>query len=100
MAMPIGAISIPAAVTTPTPPATSSSGASGAGFGASLNKVIEAVDASSGAANTAVANMLGGHGDVHEAMIALQRAQMTLELTVQMRNKFVQAYQDIMRMPV
>ena len=38
--------------------------------------------------------------DVHEAMIALQQAETTLQLTVQMRNKFVQAYQDIMRMPV
>jgi flagellar hook-basal body complex protein FliE len=44
--------------------------------------------------------MLDQSGDVHDAMIALQRAEMTLELTVQIRNKLVQAYQDIMRMPV
>ncbi len=44
--------------------------------------------------------MLDGSGDVHEAMIALQQAETNLELTVQMRNKIVQAYQDIMRMPV
>jgi flagellar hook-basal body complex protein FliE len=37
---------------------------------------------------------------VHEAMIALQRAEMTLQLTVQVRNKLMQAYQEIMRMPV
>jgi flagellar hook-basal body complex protein FliE len=70
------------------------------GFGESLNRLTEAVDASTGAANLAVSNMLEGTGDVHEAMIALQKAETTLELTVQMRNKFVQAYQDIMRMPV
>ncbi|HUK35945.1 MAG TPA: flagellar hook-basal body complex protein FliE [Vicinamibacterales bacterium] len=75
-----------------------SGGASG--FGESLNKLTQAVDASTGEANTAVSKMLDGTGDVHEAMIALQRAETTLELTVQMRNKFVQAYQDIMRMPV
>jgi flagellar hook-basal body complex protein FliE len=98
MSLPIGAISIPAPVTaTPATSSTSASGASGTSF---VNKMIEAVDSSTNTANTAVANMLGGTGDVHEAMIALQRAQMTLELTVQMRNKFVQAYQDIMRMPV
>ncbi len=34
------------------------------------------------------------------AMIALQRAEMSLQLTVQVRNKLVQAYQDIMRMPI
>jgi flagellar hook-basal body complex protein FliE len=74
--------------------------ASGGGFGESLNKLTGAVEATASAANTAVANMLDGTGDVHEAMIALQQAETTLQLTVQMRNKFVQAYQDIMRMPV
>ncbi len=33
-------------------------------------------------------------------MISLQRADVMLQLTVQIRNKIVQAYQDIMRMPV
>jgi flagellar hook-basal body complex protein FliE len=69
-------------------------------FGESLNKIAQAVDASTGEANSAISKMLDGTGDVHDAMIALQRAETTLELTVQMRNKFVQAYQDIMRMPV
>ena len=41
-----------------------------------------------------------GTGDVHEAVIALQKADTALQLTVQIRNKIVQAYQDIMRMPV
>ena len=65
-----------------------------------MSRLVDAVDSSAGAANTAVEKMLDGRGDVHEAMIALQRAEMTLQLTVQMRNKIVQAYQDIMRMPV
>jgi flagellar hook-basal body complex protein FliE len=61
---------------------------------------LKSVDSSTGEANSAVANMIDGTGDVHDAMIALQRAQTTLELTIQLRNKFMQAYQDIMRMPV
>jgi flagellar hook-basal body complex protein FliE len=44
--------------------------------------------------------MIDGSGEVHDAMIALQRADLTLQLTVQIRNKLVQAYQEIMRMPV
>ena len=44
--------------------------------------------------------MVDKTGDVHDAMIALQRAEMALQLTVQIRNKLVQAYQDIMRMPI
>ena len=44
--------------------------------------------------------MVDKTGDVHDAMIALQRSEMALQFTVQIRNKFVQAYQDIMRMPI
>ena len=69
-------------------------------FGAALKNVLGAVDASTTDANQAVSNMIEGTGDVHEAMIALQRADMMFQLTVQIRNKVVQAYQDVMRMPV
>ena len=51
-------------------------------------------------ANQAIGRMLDGSGDVHEAVIALQKADTTLQLTVQVRNKIVQAYQDIMRMSI
>ena len=89
-----------ASAATPRPAGTAATPAPASGFGDALNRLTKAVDASTGTANTAVANMLDGSGDVHEAMIALQQAETTLQLTVQMRNKFVQAYQDIMRMPV
>jgi len=51
-------------------------------------------------ANSAVTGMLRGQLDVHDAMIALQRADLTLQFGVQVRNKLVGAYQEIMRMPV
>jgi len=96
--MPIDAISTApfggiAGVAAPAAPAA-------AGFGDSLNRLLAAVDSSAGEANTAVSNMAQGTGDVHEAMIALQRSEMTLQLTVQVRNKLVQAYQDVMRMSI
>lgn len=75
--------------------------AGGAGdFAASLGSLIGNVEQTAADANVAVSGMLEKSGDVHDAMIALQRAEMTLQLTVQIRNKLVQAYQDIMRMPV
>ena len=77
-----------------------STAASGGGFTETLRSMLESVDGTTGAANSAVTNMLGGSGDVHEAMIALQRAEMTMQLTVQVRNKLVAAYQDVMRMPI
>ena len=61
---------------------------------------IGSVDTASGDANAAVGRMIDGTGDVHEAMIAMQKADVMLQLTVQIRNKLIQAYQDIMRMPV
>jgi flagellar hook-basal body complex protein FliE len=73
---------------------------SGGAFTDSLVKLLDATNVSDQAANTAVGQMIDGTGDVHEATIALQQADMMLQLTVQVRNKLVQAYQDIMRMPV
>ena len=69
-------------------------------FGEALEKVLAAVNTSSDTANTAVGQMLDGSGEMHDAMIALQEADVALQLTVQIRNKLVQAYQEIARMPV
>jgi flagellar hook-basal body complex protein FliE len=69
-------------------------------FAASLERMMSAVETSGAQANEAVVNMTDGTGDVHDAMIALQRADLTLQLTIQIRNKLVNAYQEIMRMPV
>jgi flagellar hook-basal body complex protein FliE len=85
------------------PPAGAPAAAEPAGsadFGAALKNVLNAVESSNSTANEAVTNMMDGTRDVHEAMIALQRADMLFQLTVQIRNKVVQAYQDVMRMPV
>jgi flagellar hook-basal body complex protein FliE len=70
------------------------------GFNATLRDWLGSVDTSASQANDAVRRMLDGTGDVHEAMIALQKADVALQLTVQIRNKLIQAYQDVMRMSV
>lgn len=74
--------------------------AGGAGLTESFTRILDAANASDQGANAAVGKMLDGSGDVHEAMIALQQADLMLQFTVQVRNKVVQAYQEIMRMPV
>jgi|SRR5215470_5328067 len=68
--------------------------------GLSFGDLIGNVENADHDANAAVGRMLDGSGDVHEAMIALQRADVMLQLTVQIRNKLVNAYQDVMRMPI
>ena len=43
---------------------------------------------------------LGQDVDLHEVMIASQKANVTLQLTLEIRNKAVEAYQEMMRMQV
>ena len=38
--------------------------------------------------------------DVHDVMIAVEKANISMELMLEIRNKIVEAYQEIMRMPV
>ncbi len=80
--------------------ATRGAASEGGDFGSSLAKLLESVESSASDANAAVSAMTDGSGDVHTAMLALQRAEVSMQLTVQVRNKLVQAYQDLMRMPI
>lgn len=53
------------------------------------------------AADQAVWRLAAGQADnLHEVMIAVERASIALELTIAIRNKLVEAYQEIMRMQV
>lgn len=42
----------------------------------------------------------GGDVELHEVMIAAQKASITLNATIEVRNKVIEAYQEIMRMSV
>ncbi|KIL44882.1 flagellar hook-basal body protein FliE [Jeotgalibacillus soli] len=42
----------------------------------------------------------GENVELHDVMIASQKASVSMTLTMEMRNKAVEAYQEIMRMPV
>ena len=42
----------------------------------------------------------GGNVDLHEVMIASQKASITINATMEVRNKAIEAYQEIMRMSV
>lgn len=81
-------------------PAASGGGSPATAFADTVSALVEGVEQKTAQANAAVAGMLDKSVDVHDAMIALQKSELALQLTVQIRNKFVQAYQDVMRMPV
>lgn len=93
---------IPGGLSNPVTPASAGAKAAdpAGGFAQSLGRLVAAAETAGTDANGAVGRMLDGTGDVHEAMIALQRADLSLQLTVQIRNKLVNAYQEIMRMPI
>ncbi len=44
--------------------------------------------------------MSGEVTDIHTAMVAVQKAEISFQMMMQVRNKLVTAYQEIMRMPV
>ncbi|KUO72899.1 MAG: hypothetical protein APF77_24265 [Clostridia bacterium BRH_c25] len=43
---------------------------------------------------------MGRNDNIHQVMIAAEKADLALQFTVQIRNKILEAYQEIMRMPV
>jgi flagellar hook-basal body complex protein FliE len=79
----------------------SGAGAPGSGFADALGSAINHVERSQQSAASAATDLLiGGKGDVHSVALASQRAELSLELFQQVRNKFVSAYQEIMKMPM
>jgi flagellar hook-basal body complex protein FliE len=74
-------------------------GRSSKSFGQQLQDAVSGVDRQGQEAAFKVASMLqGGGADVHDAMISVQKADLSFQLMLQVRNKVVQAYQEIERM--
>jgi len=69
-------------------------------FRALLDQSVRTVSQNESAASLAVERFMSGEQeDVHKMTMAVQRADLSFELFVQVRNKVVQAYQEVMRMP-
>lgn len=64
-----------------------------------LQSAMDQVQDAQGAAATKVAELLNGNGmDVHSAMIAVEKADLSFQLMMQVRNKIVAAYQEVSRL--
>jgi flagellar hook-basal body complex protein FliE len=78
---------------------TGASSASGATFGATMTGAVEGLQQLQSESKTlAVKAVTGDLTDIHDATIAATRAQVTLELVSAVRNKGVDAFNEIMRM--
>lgn len=64
-----------------------------------LQSAIRTVEGGQSSAAQTIEQFLSGDGvDLHTAALASQKANLQLEMFLQVRNKVVQAYQEIMRM--
>ena len=71
----------------------------GSDFIDTLRGAMDQVNELQSAAEEKIHGLLNGSGmDVHTAMIAVEKADLSFQLMMQVRNKIVQAYQDISRL--
>ena len=74
-------------------------GEPGGDFGAALKQAIGALAELGATADaSALQFAAGGPVDVHELMLAMEHASLGFQAALQVRNKLVDAYQEIMRM--
>ena len=72
---------------------------SGGSFHDVLSSAINEVEGARSAANQSVERFLSGEGeDLHSTILASQRADLEFQMFMQVRNKVVSAYQEIMKM--
>ena len=102
---------IPTIVVTPSAAANAyarvDSGGAGAGaggdagdFGATLERALQGSIDSGHAADGKAMEAIAGGGNLTEVVTALARAELTLQSATAVRDRVVQAYQDIIKMPI
>lgn len=70
-------------------------------FGDLVSNLVQSEDAKGKAAETEVRRLMVGESDnIHRSMISMQEAGVAFSLLVEVRNKLVESYQELMRMPV
>jgi flagellar hook-basal body complex protein FliE len=70
-------------------------------FGSLVKNSLESLDGSQKAAEQEIAKAVTGESpDLHKTIIALQTADLKFQLGLQVRNKLIGAYEEIMRMQV
>ena len=85
----------------PSPTIMPAAGSAGGNFESTLSNLVAGVGAKQAAANDAVAGLATGAGvPLHQAVIAMEEASVSFQLMVEVRNKLLESYQELMRMQV
>ncbi len=104
MSIPISAIrpvSLPELSATNSSTAAASPAASPGGFQSMLESMVGGVERSQSQAQETVNSFLAGNNEeLHSVALATQRSSLEFEMFMQVRNKVVSAYQEVMRMQV
>jgi flagellar hook-basal body complex protein FliE len=70
-------------------------------FGNLLKNMVNDVKDTQQTSNNAMEELVAGRSkDIHGAMIAMEKADVSLRLLMQVRNKVIEAYREVMRMQV
>lgn len=81
------------------PARTSRPQAPGDGFTRMVGGLVEQVDRLQNEASDAIVKFAEGDGEnLHEVMLAVNKAELSFKFLMEARNKLVEAYQEVMRM--
>lgn len=70
-------------------------------FGAMLENSLEKVNIAQHQSDDAIKELVAGRSkNIHETMLTIERADASLKMAMQVRNKILEAYREIMRMQV
>ncbi|HDD44892.1 MAG TPA: flagellar hook-basal body complex protein FliE [Candidatus Desulfofervidus auxilii] len=69
-------------------------------FGEILKTYLQKVNTEQKIADEMINRFLAGEADIHQVMIALEKAELSFQLMMQVRNKLIEAYHEIMRMQI
>jgi flagellar hook-basal body complex protein FliE len=87
----------PVAAPLPTPPVQRA----GAGFGETLGRALAGVNAAQLDADTAASALASGQSvDTAKTLLTVEKANISFQFAMQIRNKLLEAYQEVMRMQV
>ena len=75
-------------------------GSGGDDFAGLVGRALQGAITTGQQADAQAAQAIAGHGDLTQVVTAVSRAELTLQTTVAIRDRVIQAYQDIIKMPI